>query len=181
MVVWGRGRRREREGRYSRSQSIRRSASSPGVGRVLPLSLSLSLSLCLSHSLPLFLFPSVLSARPPIIIIFYHNICFSHILFYVNGRCLPPSTRLVLAPFSRWFPLRMHGLGELLAFCLEFKKFFRRSRPPAPRLLRATPAPRLSLHSPHLCTTSALLRAHLRLPSVCFLTYFHVSGGDSSW
>jgi len=25
----------------------------------------------------------------PIIIIFYHNICFSHILFYVNGRSLP--------------------------------------------------------------------------------------------
>ena len=62
-----------------------------------PLSLSLSLSLSSS-------FLSVLSARPPIIIIFYHNICFSHILFYVNGRCLPPSTRLVLAPFSRWVP-----------------------------------------------------------------------------
>lgn len=36
-----------------------------------------------------------------IIIIFYHNICFSHILFYVNGRSLPlpaPSTSFPLNP-----------------------------------------------------------------------------------
>ena len=135
------GEGRERERRHSRSQSIRRSASSSGVGRSPSLSLSLSTSIYPSPSSPLLPLPvlSVLSARPPIIIIFYHNICFSHILFYVNGRCLPPPTRSpVLAPFSRWFPLRMHGLGELLAFCLEFKKFFRRSRPRAPS---SSPAP----------------------------------------
>lgn len=77
------------------------------------------------------------SLAPPIIIIFYHNICFSHILFYVNGRSLllpAPPLCLSLSP-SPLFPLqppipsrrpslRMHGLGELLAFCLEFKKFF---------------------------------------------------------
>lgn len=42
-----------------------------------------------------------LRSRSPIIIIFYHNICFSHILFYVNGRSLPlpaPSTP-VSSPF----------------------------------------------------------------------------------
>lgn len=112
--------------------------SSSGVGRERSLSLA-----------PPFL--SVLSAEPPIIIIFYHNICFSHILFYVNGRCQPPFARLVLASFSRWFPLRMHGLGELLAFCLEFKKFFRRTPRPCPLPFpssSASPSPRSSRSRP---------------------------------
>lgn len=65
-------------GRKRRRRSIHRSASSPGVGR-------------LSLRVP--------SLAPPIIIIFYHNICFSHILFYVNGRSLllpAPSASLSL-------------------------------------------------------------------------------------
>lgn len=117
-------------GRKRRRQSIHRSASSPGVGR-------------------LSLRAAPLPRSPPIIIIFYHNICFSHILFYVNGRSLllpaPPaslSPPLAAPPISSRRPsLRMHGLGELLAFCLEFKKFFHLS--PA-----ASSPRRVAPHSP---------------------------------
>lgn len=53
---------------------------------------------------------------------------------YTRSANHPPSQ----PPFHPRQPsLRMHGLGELLAFCLEFKKFFRlplSSRPdPGPR------------------------------------------------
>lgn len=58
----------------------------------------------------------------------------------------------------------MHGLGELLAFCLEFKKFFRRSRPRA-SLPLAPPLSRLpALNSPPACPSSLFRRGSLLSP-----------------
>ena len=103
------------------------SLASPSLSLSLSPSLSLSLSLSASVCTYVYIHIRVCEEAPRaaggtrresarggvLIIIFYHNICFSHILFYVNGRraLLPPP------------PPRMHGLGELLAFCLKFKKF----------------------------------------------------------
>lgn len=168
-------------GRKRRRRSIHRSASSPGVGR-LPLR-----------------GPSL---APPIIIIFYHNICFSHILFYVNGRSLllpappvplslflslffslflylPPPSRPPRSPpiSSRRPSLRMHGLRELLAFCLEFKKFFHLSLLPRPAALRPdlppSPSPRLvaqpSLSSLRISSVSFRARLHAPYARFCLV------------
>lgn len=126
------------EGRKRRRRSIHRSASSPGVGRLFLRVPSLSLLLLLLFFITIFAFPTF---------------CF---MLMVAPCCYPLHQPLSLSfslPRSPWSlplppipsrrpSLRMHGLGELLAFCLEFKKFFHPPPPPSPTASSRRVAPR---------------------------------------
>jgi len=94
----------------------------------------------------------------------------------------PPSLSLFLSLFLPLSPLqppipsrrpllRMHGLGELLAFCLEFKKFFHLPLPPRPVALR--PDSRLvaqpSLSSLRISSVSFHARLHAPCARFCLV------------
>lgn len=137
------GRRGEEGSRKRRRRSIHRSASSPGVGcspsSLLPSRRSPLRPLARSLSLLLLLFFITIFAFPTFCFMLMAAPC----RYPLRRQPLFPSPRSQTSFHPRRPSLRMHGLGELLAFCLEFKKFFRLPsyRLVSPRPVHPSPSP----------------------------------------